>query len=123
MCAEPFAYTWIVESEDRADNLVLKGNRRHWNTARGPLLERVVYRNDLSAENVLELCCTTKGEMDIITEVSLADAQKVIDSEHAELVICDANRVLVGIFNRHPPFETPLTDACARKTLNLAIHF
>jgi ABC-type transport system substrate-binding protein len=122
MRAQPFACTWMIEGEDRPDNLVLDANRNHWNTARGPRLERVVFRNNLSPEQALDLCCTTEGEMDIVTEVSPADAQKVIDSEHAELITCDANCVLVGIFNRYPS-DVPLDDLRMRKALNQVVDF
>ena len=61
--------------------------------------------------------------MDIVTEVAPADAQKVLDSEHARLLVCDANRVLVGIFNRYPESGVPLDDPCVRQAINLAVDF
>ena len=58
--------------------------------------------------------------MDIVTEVSPADAARVEQSEHAELVAFDANRVLVGIVNRHAA-DVPLDDRRVRQALNLAV--
>jgi ABC-type transport system substrate-binding protein len=110
----------MIGSKDRSDELVLEANRNHSNTERGPHIERAMFRNTLSPEEALELCRTTDGEMDIVTEVSAAATQKVIDSEYAELVTCDANHVLVGIFN-HYPTGVPLTNVRARKALNLAL--
>lgn len=98
----------------------LEANRGHWNIERGPRLERAIFRNDLSPAEALELCISTEGEMDIVTEVSPADAARVIASEHAKLVVCDANRVLVGIINRYPS-DVPLHDKRVRKALNLAV--
>jgi len=120
MQANPFASAGIIESEDRSPRLVLEANRSHWNIERGPRLERAIFRNDLSPAEALELCISTEGEMDIVTEVSPADAARVIASEHAKLVVCDANRVLVGIINRYPS-DVPLHDKRVRKALNLAV--
>ncbi|HCP75969.1 MAG TPA: hypothetical protein DIU08_15195 [Ktedonobacter sp.] len=97
--AYPFASAGLIESEDRSDRLVLEANRSHWNIERGPRLERVVFRNNLTPAEALELCISTEGEVDIVTEVSPADAQRVNASEFANLVRCDANRVLLGIIN------------------------
>jgi len=99
---------------------VLEANRDHWNTERGPRLERVVFRNDLSPAEALELVCTGEGEVDIVSEIAPADAQRVIDSEHAKLVRVDAMRVLVGIINRDAE-GAPLHDVRARRALNLAV--
>lgn len=120
MRANPFASAGLIESEDRAARLVLEANRSHWNLERGPRLERAIFRNDLSPAEALNLCISTEGEMDIVTEVSPADAARVIASEHAKLVVCDANRVLVGIINRYPS-DVPLNDRRARKALNLTV--
>lgn len=120
MRANPFASAGIIESEDRSPRLVLEANRSHWNIERGPRLERAIFRNDLSPAEALELCISTEGEMDIVTEISPADAARVIASEHANLVVCDANRVLVGIINRYPS-DVPLHDRRVREALNLAV--
>src|SRR5713101_168610 len=121
MRTTPFASAGIIESEERAPRLVLEANRGHWNIERGPRLERAIFRNDLSPDEALELCISTEGEMDIVTEVSPADAARVIASEHAKLVVCDANRVLVDVINRYPS-DVPLYDKRIRKALNLAVY-
>ncbi|GAC1356764.1 MAG: hypothetical protein NVSMB38_38590 [Ktedonobacteraceae bacterium] len=110
----------LIESEDRSPRLVLEANRSHWNLERGPRLERVIYRNDLSPAEALELCISTEGEMDIVSEVSPADAERILASKYAKLVACDANRVLVGVINRFP-LDIPLNDTRVRKALNLAV--
>ena len=120
MRAKPFAGAGIIESEDRSPRMVLEANRSHWNIERGPRLERAIFRSDLTPVEALELCISSEGEMDIVTEVSPADAARVIASDHAKLVVCDANRVLVGIINRYPS-DVPLHDKRVRKALNLAV--
>ena len=120
MSAEPFACSWLIESEQRDPLVVLEANRSHWNRTRGPWIEKAVFRNDLTPERALELCLSTDGEVDIVTEVSPADAARVQASEHARLVVNDANRVLVGIINRQPR-DVPLDDPDVRRALNLAV--
>src|SRR6266487_4140817 len=120
MRTNPFASAGIIESEERAPRLVLEANRSHWNHERGPRIERAIFRNDLSPAEALELCISTEGEIDIVTEVSPADAQRVQDSQYAKLVECDANRVLVGIINRSHD-DVPLSDKRVRQALNLAV--
>jgi ABC-type transport system substrate-binding protein len=119
MRAQPFACAWLIESEDRAPRLVLEANRDHWNTARGPRLERVVFRNDLTPAEALEACMSSEGEVDIVSEVAAADAPRVEACEHARLVVCDANRVLAGILNRGS--DAPLADRRVRRALNLCV--
>src|SRR5260370_7997285 len=102
MRPDPFACSWLIESEDRTARVVLEANRSHWNIERGPRLERVIFRNDLSPAEALELCISTDGEIDIVTEVSPADAQRVLASEYANLGVCDATRLLLAIITRYP---------------------
>ncbi len=120
MKTDPFTSAGLIESEDRSPRLVLEANRSHWNHERGPRLERVVFRNDFTPAQALELCISVEGEMDIVTEVSPADAARVLNSQYAKLVECDANRVLVGIINRSHA-DVPLSDKRVRQALNLAV--
>ena len=99
---------------------MLEANLDHWNRGRGPWIERAVFRNDLTPDRALELCLTTDGEVDIVTEVSPADAARVQASEHARLIVNDANRVLLGIINRQER-DVPLQDPDVRRALNLAV--
>ena len=99
---------------------MLEANLDHWNRERGPWVEKAVFRNDLSPAEALDLCLASDGEVDIVTEVSPADAERVLASEHARLVVNDANRVLVGIVNRQER-DVPLSDPDVRRALNLAV--
>ncbi len=118
--SSPFAATNQIESEQRDPLVVLEANLDHWNRERGPFVERAVFRNDLTPDRALDLCLSTDGEVDIVTEVSPADAARVQASEHARLVVNDANRVLVGIINRQER-DVPLGDVDVRRALNLAV--
>jgi ABC-type transport system substrate-binding protein len=118
--AEPLTCVWLDTGTPRSGRVVLEANRDHWNSERGPRLERVVFRNELPPAEALELICGGEGEVDIVTEVSPADAQRVIASEHAKLVRVDAMRVLAGIVNWGAE-GVPLHDVRARRALNLAV--
>lgn len=111
---------WLPVEEERTDRVVLVAFEDHWNTERGPRLRRVVFRNDLDPAEALDLACTTEGEVDIVTDVQPADAQRVIDSEHAQLEVIDAMRLIVGVINRGAD-DVPLDDVRVRRGLNLAI--
>jgi len=116
---EPLACTWL-QREERTPRLRLVANTNYWDAARGPRLREIVFRNDLSPEQALELVCTTEGEVDIVTEVPPADAARVEASEHARLVTIDAVRTVVGVVNRDAD-GLPLHDRRARQALNLAV--
>jgi len=121
MSSDPYACSWLIESEDRSPELVLEANLDHWNRAqRGPRVQRAVFRNNLSPSQALELCLSTDGEVDIVTEVSPADASRVQASEFARLITSDANRVLTCIINRGRA-DVPLDSVDVRRALNLAI--
>lgn len=115
----PFAATWLWH-QDRTALVRLVANTRYWDRDRGPHLSEVVFRNDLSPQQALDLVCTTEGEIDIVTEVAPADAERVEQSEHAKLVADDAMRVVAGVINRDAE-GLPLDDRRARQALNLAI--
>ena len=117
---DPFAATWLPTREDRTPHLRLAANTSYWNKARGPRLEGVTFRNDLSVGRALELVCTTEGEVDILTEVPPEHARRVEESEHAKLVSIDAMRCIVGIVDRDAE-GLPLDDRRARQALNLAV--
>jgi peptide/nickel transport system substrate-binding protein len=118
MSADPFVAIWLDTRQDRTPRVVLEANTDHWNWARGPRLEKVVFLNDLTPQEALRLVCDTEGDVDIVTEVSPADAERVESSQYARLVTTDAMRVLVGIINRD---ARPFDDVRARRALNLAV--
>jgi peptide/nickel transport system substrate-binding protein len=115
---DPFTCTWLFTDFPRSDRVVLEANSDHWNKERGPRLAKVVYVNDIDPAEVLEKVCNTRGEIDIVSEVSPADARKVADSEHANLVTVDALRVVPGLINRNASL---MDDIRIRRTLNLAV--
>lgn len=115
----PFACVWL-QREERTPRVRLQANPNYWDAKRGPHLQEVVFRNDVSPERALDLVCDTEGEVDIVTEVRPADVARVEKSAHAKLVHVDAMRIIVGVFNRDAP-DLPLGDVRARQALNHCI--
>ena len=98
----------------------LAANPTYWDTGRGPRLQEVVFRNDLSPAEALAAVCDGEGEVDIVTEVPPAAATRVQASTHAKLVTIDAARSVAGVINRYAS-GLPLGDKQARLALNYAI--
>jgi peptide/nickel transport system substrate-binding protein len=115
-----FVAASLITGEDRTDRVVLAANRDH-NTERKARVASVVFRNDLTPREALEAVCDREGEIDIVTEVSPVDAERVAASAHARLVATDANRVLVGLFNTWPENDVALSDRRLREALNWAV--
>jgi ABC-type transport system substrate-binding protein len=119
--SDPFACTWIWSREQRAPRVRLVANEMYWDQPRGPRLQEIILRNDLSPEQALDLVCTTEGEVDIVTEVPPSEAHRVKRSVHAKLVSIGALRSVAGVFNRDAE-GSPLRDKRARQALNFAIN-
>jgi ABC-type transport system substrate-binding protein len=115
-----FVATNIITGEDRTPRVVLEANLDH-NSGRMARLERVVFVNDLTPAEALDAVCDREGEVDIVTEVSPADARRVEESTYAKLVTIDANRMLTGVFNTYDGNDAPLQDARMREALNWAV--
>jgi peptide/nickel transport system substrate-binding protein len=118
---KPFEATWLTVKEERTPFVVLEANRKYWNKKRGPKLERVVYRNDLSPQEALHLCTTTEGQVDIVTQVEPKDARKVVESKFAKLVTEKGNQVLAGVFNRFKQ-DIDFNNRNLRLAINLAVN-
>ena len=116
---DPFACTWL-QREDRTPTVRLVANPRYWDRLRGPRVAEVVFRNDLTREEALELVCTTEGEVDLVTEVPHAAAATVERSPYARLVAVSPVRALAGVLDRNAE-GLPLHDRRARAALNLAV--
>ena len=116
---DPFACTWL-QREDRTPVVRLVANPHYWDRRRGPRVREVLFRNDLSRAEALELVCTTEGEVDLVSEVPADAAGGVERSAHARLVAVSPVRALAGVLDRAAE-GLPLHDRRAREALNLAV--
>lgn len=111
--------TWL-QTQDRSPTVRLRANPHYWDRRRGPRPAEVEFRNDLDRHRALDLVCDTAGEVDVVTEVPHALAERVRRSRHARLVPVDAVRALAGVIDRDAE-GLPLHDRRARRALNLAV--
>jgi peptide/nickel transport system substrate-binding protein len=118
---EPYASTWITTEEVRTPYVTLDANPYYWNKERGPRLDRVVFRNDLSPQQALHLCISTEGQVDIVNGVVPKYAEKVQTSRFANLINVNGNIVLVGLFNRYRQ-DVNYNDQKVRLAFNLAVN-
>ena len=59
--ADPLVCVWLPTSEDRTDTVVLTAHTDHWNTDRGPRVERVVFHNDIAPDRRTGACLHDGG--------------------------------------------------------------
>ncbi|TFV56558.1 hypothetical protein E4P41_15620 [Geodermatophilus sp. DF01-2] len=111
--------TWL-QTQDRSPTVRLRANPAYWDRRRGPRVAEVEFRNDVDAGTALDLVCDTVGEVDLVTEVPHAQAERVRRSQHARLVTVEAVRALAGVLARDAD-GLPLADVRARRALNLAV--
>ena len=115
-----FVATSLIVGENRTPRVVLEANRDH-NSPRTARLERVVFVNDLTPEQALDAVCDREGELDIVTEVSPADAARVEALRARAARELRRQPPLAGIFNTWPEHDAPLGDQRVREALNLAV--
>ncbi|NEY73018.1 ABC transporter substrate-binding protein [Bacillus mesophilus] len=116
----PFSSTWITTEEIRTPYVTLDANPYYWNKQRGPRLDRVVFRNDISPQEALNLCMSTEGQVDLVNGVAPKDAEKVRTSRFANLVNVHGNKAFVGLFNRYRQ-DVNYNDQKVRLAFNLGV--
>ncbi len=104
----------------RSPKLVLEPNPSYWNPERKPNVKQITFDNRMSKAKALHLVSTTEGKVDIVTELTPAEAAQVAKSKYAKVVRSDAKTVLVGVFNQKAP-NSRWTDIRLRKAVNYAV--
>ena len=118
---DPLACVWLQDREDRTPSVRLRANPNYWDRSRGPFVREIEFRNDLPPDVALDRVCDADGEVDLLTELDPADADRVRASKHAKLLSTSAVRALFGVINREAD-GLPLHDRDARLALNLALN-
>lgn len=106
--------------EKRSPEVVLEANPNYWNTERRPKVKKVIFDNIVGREEAVDLVSNSEGKIDIVTEITPAEAAKVEKSKYARVVRSDAKTVLVGVFNQTKA-TSKWTDSRLRKALNHAV--
>lgn len=106
--------------EKRSPEVVLEANPNYWNPGRTPKVQRVVFDNIISRAEALEQVGDPKGKIDIVTELTPAEAAQVAKSRAATVVRSDAKTVLVGVFNQNRS-DGRWKELRLRKAVNQAV--
>jgi peptide/nickel transport system substrate-binding protein len=98
---------------------VLEPNEKYWNPNRKPTV-RVVFDNIIPKAEALKDVANPDGEIDLVTELTVAEAAQLEDSDVAEVVESDAKTVLAGVFNQTSA-NSKWNDPNLRKAVNYAV--
>ncbi len=104
--------------DKRSPTLTLEPNANYWNKARMPKAT-FVFDNVISKAEALEEVAKG-GKVDIVTELSPAEAVALKKSSKASVVESKSKTVLVGVLNRNAP-NSKWGDIKLRKALNMAV--
>ncbi|MFC4321772.1 ABC transporter substrate-binding protein [Litchfieldia salsa] len=117
----PYSSTWFTIEEERSPLVVLEANEQYWNKKKRPRLKNVIFRNDLTVEQALDLCMNREGEVDIVSKITPEMAQLVRGSRYAKLVNDGGNRIIAGTFNRYLD-DIDFNNRKLRLAINLAVN-
>ncbi len=104
--------------DKRSPTLTLEPNQNYWNKARIPKAT-FVFDNVISKAEALEEVAKG-GKVDIVTELSPAEAVAMKSSSKAHVVESKSKTVLVGVINRNAP-QSKWNDLKLRRALNMAV--
>ncbi len=104
--------------DKRSPTLTLEPNPNYWNKARMPKAT-FVFDNVISKAEALEEVAKG-GKVDIVTELSPAEAMAMKKSTHASVVESKSKTVLAGVLNRNAP-NSKWNDLELRQALNMAV--
>jgi len=105
--------------DKRSPEVVLEPNPNYWNPARKPT-SRIVFDNIISKKDALHSVEMGDGKVDIVTQLSPAEAHAFKGGEHAKLMVEASKTAIVGIFNENKA-GSPWKDVALRRAMNMAI--
>jgi len=105
--------------DKRSPEVVMVPNKAHWNKARIPKAT-IVFDNIVSKAEALDLVMNQTGKVDIVTELTPAEAKEVAKSKNARLMESKSKTLIVGVFNQNAA-GSKWTDVKLRQALNKAV--
>ncbi len=103
----------------RTDTVTLEPNHAHWNPDRIPQA-RIIYDNVTSKADALRSVASGDGRVDVVTDLSPAEARSFEGGVHGRLQTKAAKTVLVGVFNEASD-SSPWRDPATRRALNQVV--
>ncbi len=106
--------------DERTPKIVLEPNPTHWNPERIPAV-RIVYDNATGKDAALRSVEAGDGLVDVVMDLSPAEARSFSGGDKGRLVTKAAKTVLVGVFNETPG-DSPWRDVEMRRALNRSVN-
>ena len=98
---------------------MLDPNESYWNADRKPVV-RLVFDNIMSKADALKAVATGDKKLDIVTQLTPADAQAFDGKGNAHIQTKDAKTVLAAVFNQTAK-DSPWKNIKLRQAMNMAI--
>jgi len=109
----------ISTLDTRSPQVVLEPNLTHWNPDRIPKV-RIIYENAISKEEAIKSVAAGDGKVDVVTDLTPAEAHAFQGGSVAAIHSQPAKTVLAGVFNENKP-DSPWTNIEVRRAMNMAI--
>lgn len=109
----------ISTLDTRSPQVVLEPNLAYWDPKRTPKV-RIVYENAIPKEEAIRSVASGDGRVDIVTDLTPAEAHAFEGGSVAAIHAQPAKTVLAGVFNENKP-DSPWRSLEMRRALNMAI--
>ena len=109
----------ISTLDTRSPEVILEPNPDYWNPDRRPKA-RIVYDNAIGREDAIRSVETGDGRVDVVNDLSIAEARAFRGDGKAKLLSQRAKTVLTGLFNRNKA-GSPWNDEAVRRAVNMAV--
>jgi len=109
----------ISTLDTRSPQVVLEPNLTYWDPTRTPKV-RIVYENAIPKEEAINSVATGDGRVDVVTDLTPAEAHAFQGGSVAAIHAQPAKTVLAGVFNENKP-DSPWRSLEVRRALNMAI--
>ncbi len=105
--------------DKRSPEVVLDPNESYWNPDRKPVV-RLVFDNIMSKADALQAVAAGDKKLDIVTQLTPADAKAFDGKGKAHIQSKDAKTVLAAVFNQTAA-DSPWKNIKLRQAMNMAV--
>ncbi len=105
--------------DKRSPEVVLDPNESYWNPDRKPVV-RLVFDNIMSKADALQAVAAGDKKLDIVTQLTPADAKAFDGKGKAHIQSKDAKTVLAAVFNQTAA-DSPWKNIKLRQAINMAV--
>jgi len=109
----------ISTLDTRSPEVILLPNKDYWNPDRLPKA-RIVYDNTIGREDAIRSVETGDGRVDVVNDLSIAEARAFKGGDKSKLHSQRAKTVLMGLFNRNRT-DSPWNNEAVRHAVNMAV--